>query len=43
MTLQSWLGATTSEVVALLDRAELMTVEQFGEWNTWLFERDRRV
>ncbi|WP_382304394.1 hypothetical protein [Herbiconiux sp. UC225_62] len=35
--------ADPAELVALLDQAELMTVEEFGEWNSWLFERDKRV
>ncbi|MFB2597418.1 hypothetical protein ACEXQE_06470 [Herbiconiux sp. P17] len=35
--------ADTSELEALLDEAQLMTVPQFEEWNSWLFERDKRV
>ncbi|MCS5719330.1 hypothetical protein N1027_14425 [Herbiconiux sp. CPCC 205763] len=29
--------------VTLVDDAELMTVDEFADWNLWLFERDQRV
>lgn len=36
-------GATTAELVALLDSARPMPAKDFIDWNEWSFQRDQRV